>query len=283
MQLNRRGDTLIEVIFAIVIFSIVSVTAIGLMNKGIATSQASMEVVMARNEIDAQAEALRFVQNSFLAERELAPDQQEYVQLWRKMTMDGANGGLAITPDRLGDFNVLSCSELYQNAPSDDDGIQKAKSIQQQNGFVLNTRLLQPSGSNFDYNDYYDNSDAGNNYGRLLDDIIIQSKYRPDVFQAANVQPRLVYSFYGSSSTTDNSALGTLNESTGTSRTFRQVSQVEGIWITTVQGGKEAENGQHEYYDFHIRTCWNAVGRTTPTTIGTIVRLYNPEVVEVQP
>lgn len=35
-----------------------------------------------------------------------------------------------------------------------------------------------------------------------------------------------------------------------------------------------------EFFDFHIRTCWYAPGVKRPSTIATIVRLYNPELTE---
>lgn len=273
---TRRGDTLIEVVFAIVIFSLVAVISIALMNKGVSTSQASLEVVMARNEIDAQAEALRFIQNSFVAERELAPEQQQYVKIWQKMTRDASSGqGYAITPDQLSAFNVTSCDPLYRYS--------EVGSIDSEYGFILNTRMLQPSNTSIDLNDYFgDDNTESNTYGRLIDDMIIQSRYSADAFRASPVQPRLIYTHSGSASD-DNSTSGALDESDG-SRLYRKVAAAEGVWIVAVKGeGSDIyENGEAEYYDFHIRTCWNAVGRTTPTTIGTIVRLYNPEVIEVQ-
>jgi type II secretory pathway pseudopilin PulG len=270
----RRGDTLIEVVFAIVIFALVSVMSIGLMNKGIATSQASLEVVMARNEIDAQAEALRFIQNSFLAERELAPDQQQYVKIWRKITGDLTTGGYAIIPDNLSSFNVGDCNQLYQDGNDN--------YISDDNAFILNTRMLQPSNANIDYNDYFDSDDGAHNYGRLIDDMIVQSNpsHSPEAFQTSPVYPRIIYTFSGVNSD-QNSGAGSLSESAN-EHMYRKIARAEGIWIIAVKGGNIYANGQSEYYDFHIRTCWNAVGRSTPTTIGTIVRLYNPEVIEIQ-
>lgn len=64
----RRGDTIVEVLFAITIFSIVSVAGISLMNKGMAVSQQSLEVTAVRQQIDGQAEALRFLNNAYISE-----------------------------------------------------------------------------------------------------------------------------------------------------------------------------------------------------------------------
>ena len=58
---TSRGDTIIEVIFAIVIFSFVAISALMIMNKGIAVGEKALEVSLVRQQINAQAEALRFI------------------------------------------------------------------------------------------------------------------------------------------------------------------------------------------------------------------------------
>jgi type II secretory pathway pseudopilin PulG len=63
----NRGDTLIEVLFAISIFSLVVVGSISIMNQGVNASQRSLEITLVRNEIDAQAEALRFMNSSYIS------------------------------------------------------------------------------------------------------------------------------------------------------------------------------------------------------------------------
>lgn len=42
-----------------------------------------------------------------------------------------------------------------------------------------------------------------------------------------------------------------------------------GLWVETV-----VPTGSANFVDFHIRACWDAPGSDTPTTLGTIVRLY---------
>ncbi len=64
---GSRGDTLIEVLFAISIFSLVAVGGLAIMNQGTATSQRALEITLVRNEIDAQAETLRFLNSSYVA------------------------------------------------------------------------------------------------------------------------------------------------------------------------------------------------------------------------
>ncbi len=62
-----RGDTLVEVLFAITIFSLVAVSGLAIMNQGAATSQRALEITLVRQEIDAQAESLRFLNSSYVA------------------------------------------------------------------------------------------------------------------------------------------------------------------------------------------------------------------------
>lgn len=73
--MNRRffgGDTLIEVMFAIGLFSVIVVGTVSIMSGGTSKVQNSLEITMTRNEIDAEAEALRYIQSSYIAERDLS-------------------------------------------------------------------------------------------------------------------------------------------------------------------------------------------------------------------
>lgn len=64
---NNKGDTIIEVLLAFTIFSLLVVGGIAVMNQGSATAQRSLEITLVRNEIDSQAEALRFLNASYTA------------------------------------------------------------------------------------------------------------------------------------------------------------------------------------------------------------------------
>lgn len=64
MVRNARGDTIIEVILAITVFSMVSVATITIMNQGTNAAQRALEITHVRQEIDAQAEALRAAQQA---------------------------------------------------------------------------------------------------------------------------------------------------------------------------------------------------------------------------
>lgn len=62
-----RGDTLIEVLFATAVFSLIAVGGLSIMNQGTAASQRALEITLVRNEIDSQAETLRFLNASYIA------------------------------------------------------------------------------------------------------------------------------------------------------------------------------------------------------------------------
>jgi type II secretory pathway pseudopilin PulG len=61
---NQAGDTIIEVLLAITVFSLVSLGAITIMNQGTNASQRALEITLVRQQIDAQAEALRAAQQA---------------------------------------------------------------------------------------------------------------------------------------------------------------------------------------------------------------------------
>lgn len=64
---SKRGDTLVEVLFAVAVFSLVAVGGMSIMNAGLATSQRSLEMTLAREEMDSQAETIRFLHDSYIA------------------------------------------------------------------------------------------------------------------------------------------------------------------------------------------------------------------------
>ena len=63
----QRGDTLIEVLFAFTILSMVIVGAMTIMNQGTIASQRALETTLVRGQIDAQATTLRFLHDAYVA------------------------------------------------------------------------------------------------------------------------------------------------------------------------------------------------------------------------
>jgi len=63
----QRGDTLIEVLFAFAVLSLVVIGALAIMNQGTLASQRSLETTLVRQEIDGQATTLRFLHDAYVA------------------------------------------------------------------------------------------------------------------------------------------------------------------------------------------------------------------------
>jgi|JI10StandDraft_1071094.scaffolds.fasta_scaffold267732_2 type II secretory pathway pseudopilin PulG len=61
---SQRGDTMIEVLLAFSIFAVVVVATFAIMNRGVNAAQQSLEVILVRQQIDSQAELLRYVRET---------------------------------------------------------------------------------------------------------------------------------------------------------------------------------------------------------------------------
>lgn len=64
MQKKQRGDTIVEVMVAFAVFTLVAVGAVTVMNRGVALAQRSLEITLVRQQIDGQAELLRFARDT---------------------------------------------------------------------------------------------------------------------------------------------------------------------------------------------------------------------------
>ena len=68
MKRLQRGDTIVEVLFATTIFSMVAVGGLSIMNQGTAMAQRALEIGLVRQQIDAQADALRYMSQAYIAD-----------------------------------------------------------------------------------------------------------------------------------------------------------------------------------------------------------------------
>lgn len=62
----RQGDTIIEVVLAVTIFSMVAIGSLTLMNRGSAAAQTALEVTLVRQQMDAQAEVIRYIHAAYV-------------------------------------------------------------------------------------------------------------------------------------------------------------------------------------------------------------------------
>jgi type II secretory pathway pseudopilin PulG len=109
MRLKRssqeNGDTIIEVLFAVAVFAMVAVGSLSIMNQGTATAQRSLEITLVRQQIDAQAEAIRYIHQSYVTAFQrggtFTGTANEWVKMTSKATGKGADnasafGGLTV-------------------------------------------------------------------------------------------------------------------------------------------------------------------------------------------
>lgn len=233
--------------FAVGIFGAVAIGAISLMNKGVNTSQTTLETTMARQEIDAQTEALRFIHGAFVAESNgLGTD---YSDTWNTIT--DRTYTEASVQEEIPDFFTKentggqSCADLFEKRPA--------------KAFVLNSHNL------------------GLTDDELTGDVLVADAK----LQLASTYPRMLYG-RDSTSTEDLSDVD-IDEGTGTQQTIAReyLYAAEGIWVTGVKSdaGANDEDGvfQSDFYDFYIQTCWDQAGSGESSTISSIIRLYNPK------
>jgi hypothetical protein len=225
--------------FAIAVFSAVSIISLNIMNSGISATESNMEITAARSEISAQAAALRFIHNAFVGEFEY-PESSHYVAVWNQIA------GRAINSNDLLDLPaVTSCEAMYDSA-----------AFAANAPFIINTRRLS----------FSPDMAVEAIEGAVITpgDLSIDGSRAP--FAPSLLNPRIVFAGAGDS----DAELKEEDE-------YRDVVRVEGIWITAVKGDVFQLTGVPKYYDFYVRTCWVPPGRQYPTKLGTIVRLYNPQ------
>lgn len=199
----RKGDTLIEVLLAIAVFATVMMIGLSTMNNGMSRALASLQLTMARNAMDSQAEALRFANAAFISD--YRADRADAI----------SNRAAKLWDENLIQGTQTQASKLEDCAPTP-------------NAFVISTNDMV----------YHQGKTGG-----LTD---------------AVTYPRISY---GSGADT--------NELVNIRTPYRAA---EGIWVEKVK----PDDANARYYDFHIRACWSAPGSNVNTTLGTIVRLYDP-------
>ncbi|MFZ2544505.1 MAG: hypothetical protein WAW80_00845 [Candidatus Saccharimonadales bacterium] len=87
--MKQRGDTIVEVIFAVTVFSLVAVGGLSIMNQGTAMAQRSLEIGLVRDQMDAQADALRYLHSVYVSNFD-ADDQPETTKLWQDVALKHA-------------------------------------------------------------------------------------------------------------------------------------------------------------------------------------------------
>ena len=257
----KKGDTLVEVTLAVGIFSLIAIAVASVMSGGSASAQLALETTLAREEIDTQADAIRFIHATYSANKD--SQDHPYVKLWREITQRAIDlSDYDSSTDDLKailQYAPLSCSELYDtNSPA------------LKSAFVINPRQ----------------------FNQLTDDIgttnftknLVLYKYNTtnqNNFVQASTHPRLI--FGSATGTNDDNAV--LADSSFPTNLLR----VEGIYVVPVIDpdstnivdviDKEETTRKAAYFDFYIRTCWYGSRTDDPSAISTVIRLHDPDAV----
>ena len=264
------GDTIVEAIVAIAIYSIVAVLALGSMSSGLSSAQRNLESTMSRSAIDSQSDTLRYFYENYLQTKGKSVDNAYYEKIWARIKPGNESN---LDPYSLDDPSLsdYTCEALIQadEARVESDRNDNANSTI----FVLSGRGAQSSvklSNDFVY---------GLGQIRTQDAYVNLQVLGPDRIKPAPLYPRLAYknmNFSGTTISDEDSAMSFLlgdggqSDDGGIYYQSKVAKQAEGVWIYPKATGKG--------YDFYVRTCWNPVGSKTPSTFTSVVRLYNADI-----
>lgn len=129
----KKGDTLIEVTLAVGIFSMIAIAVVAVLSNSTSNAQTALESTLAREQVDSQTEALRFIQSSYINDKD-----SKYAKLWEEITN---NHSIAVDNSTYTDkieeilkYTPETCDELYEK-----EGV---NSIYFQKAFVINPSTL---------------------------------------------------------------------------------------------------------------------------------------------
>ena len=253
---KKGGDTLIEVMFAVGIFSLIAIAVVTTMNSGTSSIQGALESTMARNEIDTQAEALRYIHSSYIAEKDAAATKKTdstgtYTKIWQDIISRANEPNDINNYSNQDSTNSTSsfCELLYSKNDTEIANGKTIKNIYNQKAFILNTRALDDP-----------------------DKAVVAANVGNTIFKRALIHPRILYK-----NENDNTLL---QEQLST-----EIDSVEGIYIIAVKDAQKTTLVQNNnspvtqgtaYYDFYIQTCWDKTNTNSASNTSTVIRLYDP-------
>ncbi len=247
----KKGDTLIEVAIAVGIFSLIAISVASVISSSTSGAQLSLETTLAREEIDAQAETIRFIHNAYTTNRE--NKDRPLPKLWEKIVENAIDleevycegGNQKECQESILQYSPQTCAELYD----------EEKNPVYDKAFVINPRKI---------------NDGPAAYISLKDS---------DKLVKASTYPRLI--FGNNNKNDDNSDLQNTHN-------YTDLYHAEGIYVIAVKDPNSTniiniedtgeEDGESAYYDFYIRTCWYGTGNEEPSTISTVIRLHDSHV-----
>ena len=266
----KKGDTLIEVTLAVGIFSMIAIAIVAVMSGGTSGAQSSLETTLTRQEIDTQAEALRFIHSSYIADRDSNNENLTYVQLWKSITQHAYYIDKNTNEDernRVLKFNPSSCKAHY------DEFIRNGA-----NAFIINPRALGNLKTTV--------SGSGDQELRKAY-VSVRNGSDSCKFQEAQTYPHLISSTAANNCSSSDTNPSNSDDS-GLTSNFNadQLFRAEGIYVlavkdsgTTMLSHDYNSKESSAFYDFYIRACWYGTDAEEPSTISTVIRLYDPDAV----
>lgn len=85
---TKKGDTIVEAVFAFAIFGFIAISSILIMRQGMAKTQTALEINLVRAQINAQAEALRYLHSAAISDFASDKTTSSTYDTWSKITTD---------------------------------------------------------------------------------------------------------------------------------------------------------------------------------------------------
>ncbi len=114
---KQRGDTLVEVLMAVVIISVVIVGAITMMNRGLASAQVALEHSQVRLGVNSQIEMLRFARDQYVRSF-TSPSGQQWAAIVAasdQQPISYGTSGCAVSGTKTGFYVTKSGSQVNRN------------------------------------------------------------------------------------------------------------------------------------------------------------------------
>lgn len=124
---SQKGDTLIEVIVAFAVFASLAVGASAIMSRGVTSAQEALETTLVRQQMDGQAQTLRFLYQEYIASAN-NPEAATFAEIVGSLTVaDDASefGGAGCTTTIPGSnaFALDPRGPVYDASNTSTDGI----------------------------------------------------------------------------------------------------------------------------------------------------------------
>lgn len=231
---KKLGDTLVEVTIAIGIFSLVAIAVVSVVSNSTSGAQSNLENTVTREEIDAQAEAIRFIHDSYIMD---TSESSVYKEIWDQIEGKAIEAKGAEL-EGIENYSPTSCEAPFKYRYNNKDYDYSGKA------FVINYNAL--------------NTLDKNNIVKALDNT---------TYQESQTFPRIAYSTGVDSLSGENNLDGAFSKAEGI---FVLAVRDPGSTYTSEAGEVKKSSA---YVDFYIRTCWYAANANTPSTISTVIRL----------